>query len=193
RISPIGSPNAERPDPREKTAVLLVNGFNGFGIHTLLSILRSFPETFKNVIFVSVAVVDSSIFKGANALDALKASVNGELEKYVELARKLGLAANQLNMNSPRPSSLKGSSPFAWRNFIIRSCTMRRPSPSNGACKDAGSPPRSCRCNLRFEIPAAAAAAEKQKGRGILVPALSAATGDLNLPGSVERAPDRLL
>ena len=74
--------------------MLLVNGFNGFGIHTLLSILRSFPETFKNVIFVSVAVVDSSTFKGANALDALKASVNAELEKYVELARKLGLAAD---------------------------------------------------------------------------------------------------
>ena len=94
RISPIGSPNAERPDPREKTAVLLVNGFNGFGIHSLLSILRSFPETFKNVIFVSVAVVDSSTFKGANAIEALKASVNAELEKYVELARKLGLVAD---------------------------------------------------------------------------------------------------
>ena len=94
KISPFGSPNAERPNPKEKTAVLLVNGFNGFGIHTLLSILRNFPDTFKNVIFVSVAVLDSSTFKGANAVEALKSSVTSELEKYVNLGRKLGLAAD---------------------------------------------------------------------------------------------------
>ncbi|MBF0480867.1 MAG: APC family permease [Desulfovibrionaceae bacterium] len=81
-------------DPQARTAVQLVTGFNGFGIHTLMSIIRNFPGHYKNVVFVSVAVVDSSSFKGARAIDALKDSVKTSLEKYVELARKLGLAAD---------------------------------------------------------------------------------------------------
>jgi amino acid transporter len=93
-ILPPGSPNQEPLDPGEKTAVQLVNGFNGFGIHTLLSILRNFPNTYKNIIFVSVAVVDSSSFKGSDAIEAMRESVRSELLRYVELARKLGLAAD---------------------------------------------------------------------------------------------------
>ncbi len=95
RISPQGPPpNLEPLDHRDKTAVQLVNGFNGFGIHTLLSILRNFPNVYKNMIFVSVAVVDSSSFKGSAAIEALKESVRSELVQYVELARKLGIAAD---------------------------------------------------------------------------------------------------
>jgi amino acid transporter len=81
-------------DPGARTAVQLVSGFNGFGIHTLLSIIKDFPGHYKNVVFVSVAVVDSSSFKGAKAINALKDSVRSNLEQYVELARKLGLAAD---------------------------------------------------------------------------------------------------
>jgi amino acid transporter len=94
RISPVGPPNQEPLDSKGKTAVQLVNGFNGFGIHTLLSILRNFPKIYQNLIFVSVAVVDSGSFKGSDAIEALKDSVQSELQKYVDLARKLGLAAD---------------------------------------------------------------------------------------------------
>src|SRR5439155_7161400 len=52
------------PDPREPTAVLLVGGYGGIGIHSLLSIQKMFPGYFKNVIFLSVAVIDSGAFKG---------------------------------------------------------------------------------------------------------------------------------
>ena len=75
------------------TAVQLVNGFNGFGVHTLLSIVRSFPNLYKNIIFVSVAVCDSGSFKGPEAVCDLTDSTREALEKYVDLARRLGLPA----------------------------------------------------------------------------------------------------
>ena len=50
------------------TAIQLVNGYNGFGVHTFLSIIRSFPGLYKNFIFVSVAEVDVGSFKGSEAV-----------------------------------------------------------------------------------------------------------------------------
>jgi amino acid transporter len=81
-------------DNKEPTAILLVSGYNGFGVHTLLSILSTFPKTYKNIIFVSVAVIDSGSFKGIAEVEALEASVKAGLEKYVDLAHRLGLAAS---------------------------------------------------------------------------------------------------
>lgn len=78
----------------DQTAIQLVSGYGGFGVHTLLSILTTFPKTYKNVIFVSVAVVDSGSFKGAEEVAALETSVTDGLEKYVVLARRLGFAAD---------------------------------------------------------------------------------------------------
>lgn len=80
-------------DPKNLTAIQLVAGYNGFGIHTFLSILRNFPQFYKNFVFISVAVVDSGSFKGADDLEALKQSAQLSLEKYVKLARSLGVAA----------------------------------------------------------------------------------------------------
>jgi amino acid transporter len=77
----------------ETTAIQLVSGYSGFGVHTLLSIVTTFPKTYKNLIFVSVAVIDSGSFKGAEEMAALEASAKESLEKYVALARKLGFAA----------------------------------------------------------------------------------------------------
>ncbi|MCK7476830.1 MAG: APC family permease [Candidatus Moduliflexus flocculans] len=58
-----GTYNAEPTDPREMTAVQLVGGYNGFGVHTFLSIIRGFPGLYKNFVFVSVAEVDAGAFK----------------------------------------------------------------------------------------------------------------------------------
>jgi hypothetical protein len=82
------------PDPRKMTAVQLVTGFNGFGLHTFYSIIKSFPNLYENFIFVSVAVVDSGSFKGAGEVKALEESVQAGLQKYVDLARTLGFAAD---------------------------------------------------------------------------------------------------
>ncbi len=76
------------------TAIQLVGGYNGFGVHTLLSINRSFPNLYKNYIFISVAVVDQGLFKGEENLDHLKHSVEESLKKYVDLARRLGFPAD---------------------------------------------------------------------------------------------------
>ena len=89
-----GPLNTDPVKPSETTAIQLVSGYSGFGVHTLLSILTTFPKTYKNIIFVSVAVIDSGSFKGAQEVAALEDSVRKGLEKYVDLARRLGFAAD---------------------------------------------------------------------------------------------------
>src|SRR5262249_37209979 len=45
--------------PDGPTAVVLVESYAGLGIHTLLTVQRMFPRHFKNMVFVSVGLVDS--------------------------------------------------------------------------------------------------------------------------------------
>ena len=47
----------------------------------------------KNLLFVSVAVIDQGMFKGEEGLGDLKKSTEESLKKYVELARNLGFPA----------------------------------------------------------------------------------------------------
>jgi len=90
------SPHGEPPviDRNAPTAIQLVSGYSGFGVHTLFSILSTFPKTYRNVIFISVAMIDSGSFKGAKEIEALETSVKAGLEKYVAMAHKLGFAAD---------------------------------------------------------------------------------------------------
>jgi hypothetical protein len=80
-------------DPKKPTAVILVGGYARLGVHCLLTIFRTFPETFRNVVFVSVGVIDSEFFKGAEHLDALERHTRENLARYVEVARQLGIPA----------------------------------------------------------------------------------------------------
>jgi amino acid transporter len=75
------------------TAVFLVSGFNGLGIHSLLQVQKYFPKYFKNAVFLSVGVVDSTKFKGVHELDNLKQETERDLNRYVEFARGLGMHA----------------------------------------------------------------------------------------------------
>jgi amino acid transporter len=75
------------------TAVVLVERYGGLGVHTLLSIQRLFPKLFRNVVFVSVGLVDSAEFKGVEEMGALEERVTTDLVRYVELAERLGLYA----------------------------------------------------------------------------------------------------
>ena len=88
------TPNEEPLDPNGRTAILLVSGYNGFGLHIWLSIFREFPKLYKNFIFVSVSEVNSGSFKGIAEIEALKESVTKELQRYVKLARSYGYAAD---------------------------------------------------------------------------------------------------
>jgi hypothetical protein len=80
-------------DPSASVAVLLVNGFSGLGVHTLLSIQKLFPGQFKNYVFASVGVIDSASFKGAAEVESLQHHTKEDLEKYAAFARGLGFRA----------------------------------------------------------------------------------------------------
>ncbi len=88
-----GTYNADPTDANEMTAIQLVSGYNGFGVHTFLSILRGFPGLYKNFVFVSVAEVDAGAFKGSEAIGELTQCTRDSLKKYVDLARRLGFPA----------------------------------------------------------------------------------------------------
>lgn len=86
--------NNDPVEPKSMTAILLVSSYNGFGLHTLLSIVQHFPGIYKNFIFISVAEVDSGTFKGVAEMEALRASVKHDLEKYVKVTRVHGFPAD---------------------------------------------------------------------------------------------------
>jgi amino acid transporter len=75
------------------TAVLLVNGFNGLGLATLLSLTRLFRGEFKNVVFVGVGEVDSALLKGPEEVAELERRMVDDLQEYCQFAADLGLHA----------------------------------------------------------------------------------------------------
>lgn len=81
-----GSPPAE-PDTSAKTAVLLVGGYNGLGLHTLFNIPRTFGDSFKNYVFLLVGQIDAANFKGTEEIVKLKSHIKDEVNKYVELMK----------------------------------------------------------------------------------------------------------
>ena len=70
-------------DPDAKTAIVLVNGFNGLGLHTLFSIVRTFGGAFRQFVFLQVGAVDAGNFKGAEEMERLRQFLDAELAKYV--------------------------------------------------------------------------------------------------------------
>jgi amino acid transporter len=88
-------PKADPVGRKTPTAVFLVSGFNGLGIHSLLQVQKYFPKYFTNAVFLSVGVVDSAKFKGSDEVENLKQETLDDLNKYVEYARMLGMTAEQ--------------------------------------------------------------------------------------------------
>jgi len=80
-------------NPNARTAVFLVNGFNGLGLHTLLAVIRMFPKVYQNFIFIQVGVVDAGSFKGAAEMDNLREHSRSEVERYVTYMRQQGFYA----------------------------------------------------------------------------------------------------
>ncbi len=84
-------------DSNAPTAVVIVRDFDGIGIHTLLTVPQLFPNHFKNVVFISVGVIDSSQFKGASEIHNLRRLKEENLKSYVEFANCLGWYAECRN------------------------------------------------------------------------------------------------
>jgi len=80
-------------NPEQPTAVILMGGYSGLGIHILLNIFRHFPETFKNVVFLTVGVVTSEFFKGGHHIDVLTKRTEETLKSYAEFAKNMGVPA----------------------------------------------------------------------------------------------------
>jgi hypothetical protein len=84
------TPAGEDYDPKARTAIILVNGYNGLGLHTVLQVPRMFGNTFRNFVFIHVGAVDAGNFKGADEIDALRVYTEGGAGRYVAWARAHG-------------------------------------------------------------------------------------------------------
>ena len=80
-------------DQKAKTAAILVNGFNGLGLHTLFSVFRLFGNSYKNYVFVEIGSIDAGNFKGADEIDNLGNFVRNETSKYVDYMTEHGYYA----------------------------------------------------------------------------------------------------
>jgi len=89
--SPVSAPPPI--DRKRPTAVLLVGGYGGMGVHALLTIQRLFPGHFANIIFVSIGVNDAATMKGVQEVDRLREQTRRSLNSYVDLVHRFGLAA----------------------------------------------------------------------------------------------------
>ena len=92
-------------DPKAKTAVLMVNGCNGLGLHSLFAIIRLFGGIFKNFIFLEVGIIDAGNFKGADEVQHLESHVKEGLEKYVQFMHRHGYYAEFVHGLSHDPVS----------------------------------------------------------------------------------------
>jgi amino acid transporter len=77
-------------DTNARTAVFLVNGFNGMGLHTLLAVVRMFPKVYQNFVFVQVGVLDAGNFKGADEVENLREYSQREAGRFVAYMGKRG-------------------------------------------------------------------------------------------------------
>jgi amino acid transporter len=80
-------------DPQAKTAVILVGGFNGMGLHTTFDVIRLFGECYRSFAFLQVGVIDVGSFKGLEAIQQLQEHVPRELDRYVQLMQRNGFYA----------------------------------------------------------------------------------------------------
>ncbi len=78
-------------DPKAPTAAVLVANYGGLGIHTTLNIFRFFPNYFKNLVFLTVGVVDSGGFKGEGSVEELRKRTEETLAQFEELAKRIGM------------------------------------------------------------------------------------------------------
>ncbi|MGE5800333.1 MAG: amino acid permease [Syntrophaceae bacterium] len=75
------------------TAAIMVSGYNGLGMHVFFSVIRTFPGLFRNFIFLSAGIVDTSRFKGAEEVVNLRKDLEEQMNNYVEFAKGHGYYA----------------------------------------------------------------------------------------------------
>src|SRR5204862_175418 len=82
-LTPGAATSHETPlDPLKRTAVLLVTGYNALGLQALISLWRTLPETFPQVVFLGYS-------RSAPNPSRLRESLRG----YDSAARSMGMRA----------------------------------------------------------------------------------------------------
>ncbi len=84
------APLALVPHRNAPTAVILVTGYNGMGMHVFFSVARTFPGMFNNFVFLSAGIIDSSRFKGAEEVTNLGSDLKDQLQNYVDFVTAHG-------------------------------------------------------------------------------------------------------
>lgn len=84
------------PSPQDRTAVILVNGYGGLGLHCLFGVMRLFRGQFKNFVFLQVGMVDAGRFKGVKEIQHLEQLVKEGLNRYVDYMRSRGFYATSV-------------------------------------------------------------------------------------------------
>jgi amino acid transporter len=133
-----GKGGAGKVDREAMTAVQLVSGYNGIGVHSFLQICSAFPDHYRNFIFVSVGIIDQAMFKDGESVPELLADVDASLRRYVKLARKYGYAAEgrsgigtnvvdaavdlccRLHEEFPKSTIFSGNLVFSRESFLHR-------------------------------------------------------------------------
>jgi amino acid transporter len=137
-----GEETAAMPGPTPHrdapTAAIMVSGYNGMGMHVFFSIARAFPGVFRNFIFLSAGVIDSSRFKGAEEVANLGADLKDQLRHYVEFVRShgsyaearcevgtdvieiIGRLAEEVARDFPNVTVFAGKLVFREENFMSR-------------------------------------------------------------------------
>ena len=82
--------NPPQMDHSQPTAVLIMHETTGSGMHTLLWILRLFPNIFKNFVFLSVGEVNNHAFAEECKFDVLRKDVKNSLKYCVDYCHNHG-------------------------------------------------------------------------------------------------------
>ena len=67
-------------DPNAPTAAILVSGYNGLGLATLIAVTQLFKGEFRNVVFIGVGEVDAALLKGPEEVHELETADDGRPE-----------------------------------------------------------------------------------------------------------------
>ena len=78
-------------DPDAPTAAILVSGYNGLGLATLIAVTQLFKAEFRNVVFIGVGEVDAALLKGPEEVQELENRMTEDLNEYCQFAADLGL------------------------------------------------------------------------------------------------------
>jgi len=105
--TPVGTITQPIPalNPHEPTAIIMIGKHRGVGMHSLLWVLRMFPNHFKNFIFLSVGVVDVESFSGKTALNEMQQEVDKMLAYFINYCHQHGLAAKAIAAFGTDPAS----------------------------------------------------------------------------------------